>query len=848
MVRFISDKTTISSIDNIKGFEQRKAAIHELFLVAKEVYGGCIALDCEFSDLDALIVKSRFKRVLLVAIGNPLDQIVIDTSSVDLKALLPDDYQDYTYCNHNIKIDYQMLYVVEGIRLRKFYDTMLADQKIFQNSGFRWSLDEVGYRHLQFYPKSYGKDFSQRFIGVHADKYVAQEDEVLYAAADIESILTIRDKQMVYLERYKLKWFVENVEFPCLAVIADMELRGIAIDQKKWIDNVRQNEEKLHKVQIFLDKEVLRLRDTLLDADGRLELVGGKYTQPRNFQSMAPQVDLFGGVTFPTTKKSKANTNYSSPQQVAAIFAKLLEPMPTKKGPALVPFYENVEKRTVSKFANMPDTVKIVRQLSKTQGMDAKGKIVSHRGFTTDNKHLAAYIIEHPDSPMIPFMENLITHGQLTKQLDTYGFSFVAKLHPVTGNIHTRFKQAFTANGRLSSGGGKQEQDKPNLQNIPRGDTLRNCFLGSYDGKWSIQTIDLTGAEVVIICDKAHDMQLYEWAVKQDDAHSPIITNSWRYIYLFRAGLAHKRIVDGELKPVWSNYYEFVKKADYYAIHGFNTDNPVVQENWRLFKSFTVNKKTNKPYRQAGKNCTFGSIYGMKPKKAAETYNGTTIELRRDDPNAKPVQVTVEEGKVALWAIRNMIPKSFDYVESNIDKAFAQGHLVLNERSNSRVWFSDVVKILKACAMTIEELKNDHGIVAQIATIKNGVYTLTSNDEFALDDTTVNDVDGQARNLPISGTQADMVKEAMVVIDQLIEKYQLPHELLLQVHDELVYRIPNDKLDITLPTFDDKETGIKCVNMHISDFAPTVMGTVATRYLKHVRMTAEATIKPFWSK
>ena len=53
-----------------------------------------------------------------------------------------------------------------------------------------------------------------------------------------------------------------------------------------------------------------------------------------------------------------------------------------------------------------------------------------------------------------------------------------------------------------------------------------------------------------------------------------------------------------------------------------------------------------------------------------------------------------------------------------------------------------------------------------------------------------------AINAPIQGTQADIIKLAMVAVDEMLVKEGMRHEahLLLQVHDELVYEIQDDKL------------------------------------------------------
>lgn len=52
-----------------------------------------------------------------------------------------------------------------------------------------------------------------------------------------------------------------------------------------------------------------------------------------------------------------------------------------------------------------------------------------------------------------------------------------------------------------------------------------------------------------------------------------------------------------------------------------------------------------------------------------------------------------------------------------------------------------------------------------------------------------------AMNTPIQGTAADVIKLAMVHMDTALHERQLKSRMLLQVHDELVFEVPEDEMD-----------------------------------------------------
>ena len=95
----------------------------------------------------------------------------------------------------------------------------------------------------------------------------------------------------------------------------------------------------------------------------------------------------------------------------------------------------------------------------------------------------------------LDIIDSILKYRKTNKFISTYGENLIDRINPVTGKLHTSFRQ-LVSTGRMSS-------SRPNMQNIPAKQKFRSCFVAE-KGK-ALVTADMSGAELRILGNLSND-------------------------------------------------------------------------------------------------------------------------------------------------------------------------------------------------------------------------------------------------------------------------------------------------------------------------------------------------------
>ncbi|MBO7150183.1 MAG: DNA polymerase I, partial [Clostridia bacterium] len=165
--------------------------------------------------------------------------------------------------------------------------------------------------------------------------------------------------------------------------------------------------------------------------------------------------------------------------------------------------------KEIHELAGEPFNINSTKQLGEVLftklGLTAQKKTKS--GYSTDAETLEKLKDAHP------IVDAILAYRQVTKLYTTYALGLVAAADE-RGRIHTDFKQALTATGRLSSA-------EPNLQNIPvrtkAGEKMRTYFIAE-DGNVLVDA-DYSQIELRLLAELSADEHMTAAFKAGEDIH-----------------------------------------------------------------------------------------------------------------------------------------------------------------------------------------------------------------------------------------------------------------------------------------------------------------------------------------
>ncbi|MCY7609982.1 DNA polymerase, partial [Bacillus safensis] len=273
-------------------------------------------------------------------------------------------------------------------------------------------------------------------------------------------------------------------------------------------------------------------------------------------------------------------------------------------------------------------------------------------------------------------IRSILHYRQIGKLQSTYVEGLMKVTRKDTHKVHTRFNQALTQTGRLSS-------TDPNLQNIPirleEGRKIRQAFVPSKEG-WLMFAADYSQIELRVLAHISQDENLIEAFTQDMDIHTKT------------------------------------------AMDVFHVSEEEVTSSMR---------------RQA-KAVNFGIVYGISDYGLSQNLGITR----------KEAAAFIERYLTSFKGVKT-------YMEEIVQEAKQKGY---------------VTTLLKRRRY--------------IPDITSRNFNIKS---FA---------ERTAMNTPIQGSAADIIKKAMIDMARKLKEENLQANLLLQVHDELIFEAPKEEIAI----------------------------------------------------
>lgn len=292
----ITTEKTYKYITTVDDVNQMIKELHEY---SDNTERPIFALDLETYRTDGLDEVGRpIKRtshqyegmVRTIQIGySPLEfkdkQYVVDVLALSSKLSMKDIglwlkpiLETATIIGQNLKYEYQFMYVLFGIELKKMRDCMLVSQVLLAGDKLKHRLSSLykEFLHYGWFSDFTGMDFAQYEVfkdELQKSNWLGElsDDQIRYAADDVRIVFYLYQAQMDRLNEFVDKYEVSNnksqtitnvilLECDLIPVYAMMELRGIQFDtnhHKQVVNFLEENRDIAEKqVGKFFSRKV----------------------------------------------------------------------------------------------------------------------------------------------------------------------------------------------------------------------------------------------------------------------------------------------------------------------------------------------------------------------------------------------------------------------------------------------------------------------------------------------------------------------------------------------------------------------------------------------------------------
>uniref|UniRef100_A0A6M3JNX6 Putative DNA polymerase n=1 Tax=viral metagenome TaxID=1070528 RepID=A0A6M3JNX6_9ZZZZ len=288
------------------------------------------AEQCKYIGLDTensggLDVLKPEVKLLLVQLEIRGKAYLIDARKVDISLIssLLTNRKRWTKIVQNANYDYKILKVLCGIPLRGIFDTMIAESLL--HMGIAKGGNSLEVLSQKYAEHKMNKDTRLTFANHPYDEPYTEE-QLCYAAGDVLVLPTIRRKQQMYLNQYRLNPIAE-LEFALIEPVAEMELAGITLDIDMWRKSLANTNKKLFKIsnelrQVLPDPPALPPKPVRLKKDGTPFANSAKLKPPPvlNLDSWQQLVTAFNSIGVDlaeVNKKTKKGPTNSGTIKVA---------------------------------------------------------------------------------------------------------------------------------------------------------------------------------------------------------------------------------------------------------------------------------------------------------------------------------------------------------------------------------------------------------------------------------------------------------------------------------------------------------------------------------------------------